>query len=51
MFEIGDYIIYGNHGVCRVEDIVALIFGVDQSKKCYTLHRCFPNQVLYIPCR
>jgi CarD family transcriptional regulator len=51
MFEIGDYIIYGNHGVCRVEDIGGLnIPGVDQSKKCYTLQPVFSkSSTLYTP--
>jgi len=51
MFEIGDYIIYGNHGVCRVEDIGALdIPGVDQSMDCYTLQPVFSkSSTLYTP--
>lgn len=51
MFEIGEYIIYGNHGVCRVEDIGSLdIPGVDKSKKCYTLQPIFSkSSTLYTP--
>lgn len=51
MFEIGDYIIYGNHGVCRVEDIGGLnISGVDQSMECYTLQPIFSkSSTLYTP--
>ena len=36
MFEIGDYVICGNKGVCRVEDIATLdITGVDKKRKYY----------------
>lgn len=51
MFEIGDYIIYGNHGVCRVEDIGGLdISGVDESVECYTLQPVFSkSSTLYTP--
>ncbi len=38
MFETGDYIIYGNNGVCRVEDIGTLdISGVQKGQLYYTL--------------
>jgi len=51
MFEIGEYIIYGNHGVCRVEDIGSLdIPGIDKSRKCYTLQPVFSKaSTLYTP--
>lgn len=51
MFEIGDYIIYGNHGVCRVEDVGGLdMSGVDKSMECYTLQPVFSkSSTLYTP--
>lgn len=51
MFEIGEHIIYGNHGVCKVEDIGSLdISGIDKSKKCYTLQPVFSKaSTLYTP--
>ncbi|HPU63101.1 MAG TPA: CarD family transcriptional regulator [Mobilitalea sp.] len=51
MFEIGEYIVYGNHGVCRVEDIGSLnIPGIDKSRKCYTLQPVFSkSSTLYTP--
>lgn len=51
MFEIGDYIIYGNHGVCKVIDIGGLdIAGFDKNKKCYTLQPVFSKaSTLYTP--
>ena len=51
MYEIGDYIIYSNHGVCRVEDIGSLdISGIDKSVKCYTLQPVFSkSSTLYTP--
>ena len=49
MYELGDYIIYGNHGVCRVEDIGSLdISGVDNSIECYT-STCFEGKHIYTP--
>lgn len=51
MYEIGDYIIYSNHGVCRVEDIGSLdISGIDKSVECYTLQPVFSkSSTLYTP--
>ena len=51
MYELGDYIIYGNHGVCRVEEIGSLdISGVDKSIECYTLQPVFSKaSTLYTP--
>jgi CarD-like/TRCF domain. len=51
MFEIGEYIIYGNHGVCRVEGIGNLdLPGIDKSRKCYTLQPVFSkSSTLYTP--
>lgn len=51
MYELGDYIVYGNHGVCRVEDIGILnITGVDDSIVCYTLQPVFSKaSTLYTP--
>lgn len=38
MFQIGDYVVYGNNGVCVVGDITGLDFsGVDHDKKYYCL--------------
>ncbi len=51
MYSIGDYIIYGNHGVCQVEDIGSLdISGLDNSKACYKLQPVFSRaSTLYTP--
>jgi CarD family transcriptional regulator len=51
MYEVGDYIIYGNHGVCRVEGIGSLnISGIDKSIECYTLQPVFSKaSTLYTP--
>lgn len=51
MYEIGDYIIYGNHGVCRVEEIGSLdISGIDKSMECYTLQPVFSkSSTVYTP--
>lgn len=51
MYELGDYIIYGNHGVCRVEDIGSLdISGIDKRIECYTLQPIYSKaSTLYTP--
>lgn len=51
MYELGDYIIYGNHGVCRIEGIGSLnMSGVDKSIECYTLQPVFTKaSTLYTP--
>lgn len=51
MFEVGEYIIYGNHGVCKIEDIGSLdISGFDKSKKYYKLQPLFSkSSTLYTP--
>ena len=38
MFEIGDYIVYGNNGVCEVKEITAMqMKGIDSEKLYYKL--------------
>ena len=38
MYEIGQLIVYGNEGVCRVEEIgTPKISGVDKHREYYTL--------------
>ena len=50
MYQKGEIIVYGNTGVCKVEDIgVPAISGVDQSKKYYTLDPVFESGKIYIP--
>ena len=42
MFEIGEYVVYGNKGVCEVKDIGAInIPGMSQEKQYYTLLQVF----------
>ena len=36
MFKVGDYVVYGNSGVCRVEDIGPISIG-SKDKDYYTL--------------
>ena len=36
MFKVGDYVVYGNSGVCRVEDICPISIG-SNDKDYYTL--------------
>lgn len=38
MFDIGDYIVYGNNGICQIEDITHPdVAGADQSRLYYVL--------------
>ncbi len=51
MFEIGTYIVCGQHGVCRVEDIGKLkLSEASGSKDYYTLSQVYSRGgVLYVP--
>lgn len=51
MFAVDDYIIYGNHGVCRVENIGTVSLAmVDKNKVYYTLRPVYKNEaVVYAP--
>lgn len=51
MFNIGQYVICGNKGVCTVEDITTLdISGVDKEKKYYILKpRYVSASTVYVP--
>ena len=51
MFAVDDYIIYGNHGVCRVETIGTVSLPmVDKNKVYYTLRPVYKNEaVVYAP--
>ena len=38
MFHVGDYIVYGSNGICRVEEITHPdIAGIDEDKLYYVL--------------
>lgn len=51
MFEVGEYIIYGNHGVCKIEDIGnSDMPSFDENKKYYKLQPIFSkSSILYTP--
>lgn len=51
MFQKGDLIIYGNTGVCRVDDIVLLdnLPNIDTEKLCYQLSSVYSKETIYIP--
>ena len=49
MFTAGDTVLYGAHGVCRIETIEKKSFGKVQ-KEYFVLHPVFdPNAVIYVP--
>ena len=51
MFAVNDYIVYGNHGVCKVENIGTVSLAmVDKDKVYYTLRPVYKNEaVVYAP--
>ncbi len=51
MFQVGDYIIYGTRGVCRVQNIGTLDFsGAAKERLYYTLSPCYTEgSTIYVP--
>ena len=51
MFKKGDYVVCGNNGICKVEDITTLsISGVDKNRQYYLLKPVFlSGSTVYIP--
>lgn len=50
MYQVGDYLVYGLEGVCRVEDIGSpKLSGVSREKLYYTLAPCSGGGVIYTP--
>lgn len=50
MYQIGDYLVYGSEGVCRVENIGSpKLSGVSREKLYYTLAPCKGGGVIYTP--
>ncbi len=50
MFKIGDYVIHGSNGACRVEKIGPLSgVGTSGEKEYYTLTTCYSNSTIYSP--
>ncbi len=51
MFRINDYIIYGDNGICKIDDIcIPLIEGIDTNRKYYVLRPVnTARSKIYIP--
>lgn len=50
MFNVGDYVIYGANGVCKVIDIgTPKISSIDSHKKYYTLQLIYENGRIFTP--
>lgn len=50
MFQKGEYVVYGNLGVCRVNDLVTRKFdGLDAAHLYYVLEPLYQGGVLYVP--
>lgn len=50
MYKVGEFIVYGNEGVCEVEDISNLnIPGINKKKSYYTLKPMHENGKIFAP--
>lgn len=51
MFEIGEYVIYGQNGICEVAEITSLnMSGIDKEQRYYVLHpRTNKGSTIYCP--
>jgi CarD family transcriptional regulator len=50
MYQVGDFVFYGNMGVCKIENIsVQTLQGVDENQLYYTLNPLFEKCVVYTP--
>ena len=50
MYQIGDYIVYGNEGVCRVDGIAPFhIPGMTEERLYYTLTPLYHDEKIYTP--
>lgn len=50
MFQIGEYVIYGNNGVCKIEDISLMMLpGINERKDYYTLKPVYENSKIFAP--
>lgn len=50
MYKTGDLIIYGSHGVCRVDAVSTPdIYGINQGKLYYTLYSLYHNEKIFTP--
>lgn len=50
MFSVGEYVIYGYEGVCRIERIgFPQVSGLDKSKQYYTLTPHYRSGTIYAP--
>jgi len=50
MYKAGDLVIYGNHGVCRIESVgEPNISGADKSKLYYTLSPLYHSEKIFTP--
>lgn len=51
MFKINELVVYGNEGVCRIEDIRSIeIAGIDNNKPYYILNPIYsPGKIVYAP--
>mgnify|MGYP004732765921 FL=1 len=50
MFSVGEYVIYGTEGVCRVEEVgPAQVRGLDKKRLYYRLRPHYQDGVIYTP--
>jgi len=50
-FQVGDHVLYGKTGLCRIDDIAQLSFSHLEEKQFYILHPLSdPNSQIFVPC-
>ena len=50
MFKVGDYVIHGSHGACRVEKIGPVAdMSLSEEKDYYTLTTCYSKSTIITP--
>lgn len=50
MFNKGDFIVYGNKGICKVNDVTTLAMdGIDKNRLYYVLLPSDKKSIVYVP--
>ena len=49
MFSVGEHVIYGTHGVCRIGDIVTMPFGTDDREYYVLSPLTDPRSTIFVP--
>ena len=49
MYSVGEHVIYGTHGVCRIGDITTMPFGADKRDYYVLSPLCDPRSTIFVP--